>query len=87
MQISSYIFITIHWTLKLDGEHNVTLTMPGAFPKQDDDYLCSSFRVKDWIGKETVYINHFNVKATAQKVHHLLIQACSVPPVEPGKVW
>ena len=61
--------------------------MPGAVPDQDDAYRCSAFRVKDWIGKESVYINNFHVKTTAKKVHHMIIQGCTVPGEEPGKVW
>ena len=65
----------------------MTLTVPGALPEKDDAHFCSSFRVKDWIGKETVFINNFKVKATAKKVHHMWIQACSSSPREPGEVW
>ena len=61
--------------------------MPGALPDKDDDYLCSAFKIEDWIGKETVFINNFRVKTTAKKVHHMLIQACSTPPSPPGTVW
>ena len=61
--------------------------MPGAFPKSDDSYLCSSFRVRDWIGKEPVFINNFYVDATAQKVHHMIVQGCESTPNQPGEVW
>ena len=61
--------------------------MPGAFPEADDAYLCSSFKVKDWIETDTVFINKFHVKTTAKKVHHMLIYACDSPPEKPGKIW
>ena len=61
--------------------------MPGALPEADDAYLCSSFKVKDWIETDTVFINKFHVKTTAKKVHHMLIYACDSPPENPGKIW
>ena len=61
--------------------------MPGALPENDDTYLCSAFRVKDWIEKEPVFINNFYVNATAQKVHHLIVQACEDTTTQPGQVW
>ena len=61
--------------------------MPGALPEADDAYLCSSFKVKDWIETDTVFINKFHVKTTAKKVHHMLIYACDSPPEKPGKIW
>ena len=61
--------------------------MPGAMPKADDSYLCSAFRVSDWTEKAPVFITKFDVKATAQKVHHLIVQGCSVPIKQPGEVW
>ena len=66
---------------------NVTLTMPGAFPKEDDSYLCSGFRVKDWINEVPVYITKFKVETTANKVHHLIIQGCAAPVKPPGEIW
>ena len=61
--------------------------MPGALPEADDAYLCSSFKVKDWIETGTVFINKFHVKTSAKKVHHMLIYACDSPPEKPGKIW
>ena len=61
--------------------------MPGALPETDDSYLCSAFRVKDWIGKEPVFINNFYVNATANKVHHLIVQGCGAPTKLPGEIW
>ena len=66
---------------------NITLTMPGAFPKEDDSYLCSGFRVKDWINEVPVYITKFRVETTAQKVHHLIIKGCAAPVKPPGQIW
>ena len=67
--------------------HKITLTMPGAFPKEDDSYLCSGFRVKDWMNEAPVYITRFQVETTAQKVHHLIIQGCSAIQKPPGQIW
>ena len=66
---------------------NVTLKMPGAFPKSDDSYLCSSFMVKEWINEAPVYITNFRVDTTASKVHHLIIQGCDSPVKQPGQIW
>ena len=69
------------------GWQNITLNMPGALPKTDDSYLCSAFRVKDWMNEVPVYITKFKVETTAQKVHHLIIQGCSQPFKQPGEIW
>ena len=69
------------------GWQNITLNMPGAQPKEEDSYLCSSFRVKDWMNEAPMYITNFKVETTAQKVHHLIIQGCSQPKKQPGEVW
>ena len=66
---------------------NVTLTMPEALPQKDDSYMCSGFRVKDWINEAPVYITKFQVETTARKVHHLIIQGCSAPAKPPGQIW
>ena len=68
--------------------HNVTLFMPDVSKKNEDDYLCSAFRVKDWIGQEPVYIRKFKVEATDDMLHHMIIHACddSVNK-KPGEVW
>ena len=61
--------------------------MPDA-EKNEDDYLCSAFRVKDWIGQEPVYIRKFKVEATDDMLHHMIIHACDDSMNrEPGKVW
>ena len=67
--------------------HNVTISMPGALPKEDDSYMCSGFRVKDWLNEAPVYITKFNVLTSASKVHHLIIQGCSGVPKPPGEIW
>ena len=67
--------------------HNVTITMPGALPTSDDSYMCSGFRVKDWLNESPVYITKFRVLTTAQKVHHLIIQGCSGVKKPPGGIW
>ena len=69
------------------GGQDITLNMPGALPKQEDSYLCSAFRVKDWMNEVPVYITKFKVETTAQKVHHLIIQGCSQPFRQPGEIW
>ena len=61
--------------------------MPDA-EKNEDDYLCSAFRVKDWIGQEPVYIRKFKVEATDDMLHHMIIHACDDSMnKEPGEVW
>ena len=65
----------------------MTLSMPGALPEKDDTYLCSAFRIHDWIEKEPVFITNFNVNATAKKVHHMIISGCKYPSKEPGEIW
>ena len=67
--------------------HRVTLKMPGALPQTDDSYLCSGFRVRDWINDVPVYITNFRVETTASKVHHLIIQGCKQPFKPPGQIW
>ena len=66
---------------------NVTLKMPGAKPDKDDSYLCSAFRVKDWLNEVPVYITNFKVETTARKVHHMIIQGCKSPVKQPGEIW
>ena len=67
--------------------HNVTITMPGALPREDDSYMCSGFRVKDWLNEAPVYITNFRVLTTAKKVHHLIIQGCGGIKKPPGEIW
>ena len=50
-------------------------------------YLCTAFQVEDWIGKDTVFINNFNVKTTTKKVHHMMIYSCPTAYEKPGKIW
>ena len=73
----------------LEGnKHNVTLHMPDVPQKNEDDYLCSAFEVKDWIGQEPVYITKFKVEATDDMLHHMIIYACNGPiKQQPGDVW
>ena len=67
--------------------HNVTLTIPGALPRNDDDHLCSAFQVKDWFEKENVFINRFVVKDSYKHAHHMLLYACSSPLSGQGTIW
>ena len=65
----------------------VILTIPGALPKKDDDHLCSAFQIQDWFGKDTVYINEFQVKPSTKNAHHMLIYACNSPLSDQGNIW
>ena len=70
-----------------DGEHNVTLVMPDEMPDSDEAYLCSAFRVKDWMGIEPMFIQGFLVNASNRMLHHMIIQACGPLDQQPGEVW
>jgi len=63
------------------------IRMPGALPKQDDSYLCTSFQTWNLTAGRQVYIRSFQAEATARKAHHIILQKCDNPPQPPGQVW
>ena len=52
-----------------------------------DEYVCSGFRVRDWIGNEPVYIKNLKVHATGKMLHHMVVHACGPMSRNPGDVW
>merc|ERR1712150_82702 len=56
-------------------------------PDSDEAYLCSAFRVKDWMGIEPLFIQGFLVNASNRMLHHMIIQACGPLDQQPGEVW
>ena len=56
-------------------------------PNGVDEYVCSGFRVSDWIGNETVYIKNFQVHANGEMLHHMVVHACGPMNRNPGDVW
>ena len=70
-------------------EKTFDISMPGAEPSRDDDYLCTAFSVKSLIGsdKDRVYITGFEANAKADKAHHVIVQKCSDPIEVEGKIW
>ena len=76
-------------TISSEAErYDVNLHMPDDPQKKEDDYLCSAFRVKHWIGVEPVYIRKFVTKNTDDMLHHMIIYACAGPiNKQPGDVW
>ena len=61
------------------------LVMPGARPTVNDAYICASFDVSNMTGgMEPVHVTGFVPHAKANKAHHMLLYACSMPMSEPG---
>lgn len=62
------------------------IQMPGAVPKGQDSYICSSFDLNKVGPEETAYITKFEaVEAAADRVHHMLLYTCSEP--SKTKTW
>ena len=61
------------------------LVMPGARPTVHDAYICASFDVSNMTGgMEPVHVTGFVPHAKANKAHHMLLYACTMPMNEPG---
>ena len=61
------------------------LVMPGARPTVNDAYICASFDVSNMTGgMEPVHVTGFVPHAKANKAHHMLLYACSMPMSQPG---
>jgi hypothetical protein len=63
------------------------IRMPGAIPRADDSYMCTSFNSWNLTGGREVYIRSFNAEATALKAHHIILQKCDNPIQQPGQIW
>jgi len=65
------------------GEYSkMDVLMPGAYPQQEDQYLCSAFRLPE--GEN--YITSYEPVAQGNMVHHLLLYGCETPQEESG-IW
>ena len=61
------------------------LVMPGARPAVNDAYICASFDMVNMTGgTEPVHVTGFVPHAEANRAHHMLLYACSMPMSEPG---
>ena len=61
--------------------------MPGAKPRNEDDYLCSAFNLKSMtggFGTTKLYLTGFNVTGNKSKVHHVDIIKCSMACIKEG---
>ena len=66
------------------------LTMPGADPKAEDSYLCTSFVIEDLkvpTSNGAVYLKGFQPSADGNVAHHMLLYACSEASQPPGIVF
>jgi len=70
---------------------SLDLVMPGARPRQDDDYLCSAFDVMELSqaanNATELHITGFIPNADANKAHHMLLYTCTKPFKPPGEVY
>merc|ERR1719348_2712737 len=63
------------------------LTMPGARPKQDDDYLCTGAKVEDIEKQHSLYAVEFN-SILDGGVHHMMVNKCKRPRrMKEGEIW
>ena len=63
----------------------IDLVMPGARPTVNDAYICASFDVSNMTGgMEPVHVTGFVPHAKANRAHHMLLYACSMPMSQPG---
>jgi len=69
----------------------LNLVMPGAQPKMDDSYLCSSFDVTKLSQAadpmSELHVTGFVPNADANKAHHMLLYSCDRPNQQPGVVY
>ena len=72
-------------------ESVLRLEMPGARPRQDDDYLCSAFDVMALSGaadnSTEIHVTGFSPGADANRAHHMLLYTCDEPLKAPGEVY
>ncbi|CAI9730823.1 peptidylglycine alpha-amidating monooxygenase-like [Octopus vulgaris] len=60
----------------------ITISMPGARPSKDDEYLCTSKK----LSKETNYIVKFESLSDAVIAHHIILFGCP-EPLTVGGIW
>jgi len=78
-----YYLIVIGLELSLShGQDNYSFRvgMPGVVPDEDDNYLCTSFKVDDLVPNNIgpIFINKFEADSDANKAHHIILQSCRV---------
>ena len=60
---------------------------PGATPSGDDEYLCTSVKVKDLDPKNKLWIVKFSAIVSGNRAHHMILSKCEHPPKMEGEIY
>ncbi len=63
------------------GQETFRVAMPDVVPMEDDNYLCTAFKLDELVSNQggPIYINKFEADSDANKAHHIIVQSCRVP--------
>ncbi|XP_032239436.2 peptidyl-glycine alpha-amidating monooxygenase A [Nematostella vectensis] len=81
----TFLLVSILAVLGAQGDlryKELSVKMPGAAAKQNDDYLCTSVPVH----ADEEYIVSFEAEATEEVAHHMILSGCKIPGSR-KKVW
>jgi len=67
---------------------NFNLTMPGATPTREDDYLCTGVSMRDLEPDKRLWAVEFSALATGNRAHHMIVSRCKNPiKTGEGETW
>ena len=76
------LLVGLEFSLSLGhDQESFRVAMPGVVPDEDDNYLCTAFKVEELVTNQggPIYINKFEADSDANKAHHIILQSCKVP--------
>jgi len=64
------------------------LTMPGATPAKEDDYLCTGVPMEDLEPDKSLWAVEFSALSTGNRAHHMIVSRCKNPVKSGvGETW